>query len=62
MTIGELAEEIPDFDWKEFIINGVFKDIENITITDDEVILVDDIDYLRNATKLYSELIVTRKQ
>lgn len=40
----------------------MFKDIENITITDDEVILVDDLGYVKKACSLYADLIKTQKR
>ena len=42
-------------EWKE-IITGLFSDIENVTITDSEEILIDDFKYLVEASKLYSYL------
>ncbi len=56
-TLAKLAKEVPEFEWREFIVNGVFKDLDNIKITEDEVILVDDFDYIKSACKLYADLV-----
>ncbi len=57
MTLAELTKEVPEFEWREFIINGIFNDFENIKITDDEIILVDDFDYIKSVSKVYADLI-----
>ena len=40
----------------------MFGDIENVTITEDEVILVDDWDYLLKAVGLYYDLAKNKKR
>lgn len=42
------------FDWKKYT-QGIFSEIENLNITDDEVVLIEDIKYLSEAAKLYSK-------
>ena len=34
------------FDWEDYIINGIFKEIINITITRDEPIIVYEFDFV----------------
>ncbi|CAF0711920.1 unnamed protein product [Brachionus calyciflorus] len=55
MTIKELATRVPHFEWKEFIL-GMFEDVKNVTIDDNEIILIDDLQYLIDASKLYATL------
>ena len=39
----------------------MYGDIDNVTITEDEIILVDDIDYIKSASVIYSDLKRTKK-
>ena len=48
------------FEWSDFIINGVFKNIENVTIDLNETILVDDWDYLTKAAKFFKDISLTK--
>ena len=52
-TIKQLESLIPEFEWRRYI-QGIFNDVENVTITENEVILVEDFKYLSEAAKLYS--------
>jgi hypothetical protein len=49
------------FDWRTYI-DGTFKNVKNLTITDDEMVLVDDWTYLQNATELYAKYASTQKK
>ncbi|RNA08869.1 membrane metallo-endopeptidase-like 1, partial [Brachionus plicatilis] len=45
-TIRGLIKQIPDFNWREYIIEGIFSEVNNVTINDTEPIIVDDFEYL----------------
>lgn len=55
MTIQELNLEVPKFDWTAYIVDGIFKNINSVKIDINEIILVEDIDYLTKATGLYEK-------
>ena len=40
----------------------MFNDVENTTMDENEIILVDDLDYLTNATKIYEKYSRTQKR
>jgi hypothetical protein len=61
MTIRELQRELPQFDWKKYIYS-LFKDIENVTITENEILLIDDWKYLEKAIKLYAVVSKSNKK
>ncbi len=44
------------FEWLKYI-QGIFADVPNVNITENETVLVDDIKYLTDAAKLYANLI-----
>lgn len=60
MTIQQLINELPEFDWENYIINGMFKNIENITMDKSERILVEDMDYFTRALKVYKNVITSQ--
>ena len=43
------------FNWTAFIIDGVFKDIKNVTINESEPIVIDDIKYVKFVSKLIKD-------
>jgi hypothetical protein len=61
MTIRELQRELSQFDWKKYIYS-LFKDIENVTITENEILLIDDWKYLEKAIKLYATISKSNKK
>ena len=50
------------FDWVEFVKNGIFKDFPSIQIKNDEQILVNELDYLTNATIIYKNALATKAE
>ena len=56
LTIEQLMRIIPEFDWEGFIINGVFRDVVNITVNKNDSILVTDSEYLKNVAQFYTQL------
>ena len=54
MTIAELAAQIPKFDWKGFIIDGVFKDVKNVTVDETELVIIEDFEFLQFIADLYN--------
>lgn len=53
---------INKFDWKEFIFNGIYRNItDSVDISLDEPIIVDDYEYLVNACKFLSSIDETNK-
>lgn len=47
ITIDRLSAEIPNFDWRAMIIEGVFKDITDMEIGGDEPIIVYDVSFVK---------------
>lgn len=41
---------------------GLFNEIANVTIDENEMILISDLDYLKKASLLYSELVINQKK
>ena len=54
-TIGNLNTHFEGFDFKKFIIDGLFSDFPKVGITENENILVEDSPYLGNFSELYKE-------
>lgn len=50
------------FDWKKFIVDGVFKGIADVYIADDETIIITELSYLINATKIFSDALAENKR
>jgi hypothetical protein len=50
------------FDWKKFIVDGVFKGIADVYIPDDETIIITELSYLINATKTFSDALAENKR
>lgn len=61
MTLDELQEKLPQFEWKKYI-HSLFRDIKNVTITNTEEILVDDLPYLERAVQIYADYNGRRKR
>jgi hypothetical protein len=49
------------FDWKKYII-GLFAEVKNVSIADNEYILVDDWPYIEKAVKIFANYSKTRKR
>ncbi|RNA08867.1 neprilysin isoform X2 [Brachionus plicatilis] len=47
MTIGQLEKAIPDFEWKNYLF-GIYQDVKNVTVDENEIVLVDDWNDLKN--------------
>ncbi|CAF0711928.1 unnamed protein product [Brachionus calyciflorus] len=62
MTIAGLIEEMPKFDWKGFIIDGIFNEIKNVTIDQNEPIVVEDFRYLQFISDLIDKVDSTYKK
>jgi hypothetical protein len=43
------------FDWQMFIADGVFKGIGDVSLGENEVILVNHWDYITNASNIFSQ-------
>ncbi len=56
VTLRELAILIPEFEWQKYM-TGIFEDIPDVNVTDDEIIVIDDFKYLIDASKLYANLV-----
>jgi hypothetical protein len=50
------------FDWKRFILGGMFENMSELNVTENETILVEDIGYLLNASNLFQELADHKKR
>jgi hypothetical protein len=46
------------FEWRKFI-QGMFSETENVTITENEPILIEDFKYLVEASRLYARELKT---
>ena len=55
-TISELDQMIPQFNWKQMIIEdlyGSYDNLSNLVITNEEKILVFNLDYIQEAAKIF---------
>ena len=43
------------FNWKKFIVNGLFNEFHELNVNEDEHILVYKLSYLKNAAKLLDD-------
>jgi hypothetical protein len=50
------------FEWEEYIVKGMFRNVKNVTVTKDEIILVDDLEYFDKALPLYKQYTETKKK
>lgn len=56
-TLRSLNQSNPNFNWKEFLSNGLFKGLAGLDIYENDVILVNDWNYITNAVEIYNTLI-----
>lgn len=78
MTIGDLIFHIPKvnkifilkffvsfffkFNWREYIIEGIFSEIKNVSINETESIIVDDFEYLSFISEFINQADISYKK
>ncbi len=56
MTLEELTTELPDFPWKEYIVNGLYgSDRYNFSVDVNETVLVDHWDYIAAVVGIHKD-------
>ena len=61
MTIKSLISQLPKFPWKS-LINDLVNNLTSLNINEDEVIIVENWDYIVNAVNLYNEYSSNKKR
>ena len=61
MTIKSLVSQLPKFPWKS-LINDLVNNLTSLNINEDEVIIVENWDYIVNAVNLYNEYSSNKKR
>ncbi|RNA08866.1 neprilysin-2 isoform X1 [Brachionus plicatilis] len=62
LTLRQLKLKFPEFDWTEFVQNGIFHSLANITLSDNETIYLSDFEYIKNAIKIFSQELNNNKK